>query len=253
MACEVEVLFTPAEFRTLAERDLSGTTCVVFDVLRATSTIVTALAAGATGVLPVVEISEALEWRRRQPDALLAGERGGRRIGAALTGGREFDLGNSPREFTPASVAGRFIVTTTTNGTRALRACAGAEEVAVGSLLNLSATARHLGNRQRGKICLVCAGTGEAAALEDALAAGALCERLQSTEPATVLCDSAAIAYGAFLQARHDLAAAMNQARNVRHLVSLPELREDVAFCLRLDALDVVAVSDADQVARRRA
>ena len=118
MTCEVEVLFTPAEFRVLPDCDLSGTTCVVFDVLRATSTIVTALAAGAAGVLPVEEISEALAWRRR-PDVLLAGERGGQRISAALTGGVEFDLGNSPREFTPERVAGKLIVSTTTNVTRA--------------------------------------------------------------------------------------------------------------------------------------
>ena len=60
MTCHVEVRFTPAEFRTLGERDLSRTTCVVFDVLRATSTIITALAAGARGILPVSEIAEAL-------------------------------------------------------------------------------------------------------------------------------------------------------------------------------------------------
>ena len=251
MACEVEVLFTPAEVRSWAAGDLSGTTCVMFDVLRATSTIVTALAAGAEGVLPVSEISEALEWRRRRPDALLAGERGGLRIGAALTGGREFDLGNSPREFTPARVAGRFIVTTTTNGTRALRACAGAAEVLVGSFLNLSATARHLGNRPKGILCLVCAGTGEAASLEDALAAGALCERLASKVPATELRDSAALARGAFLQARHNLADAVGQTRHARHLLSLPELHEDVGFCLRLDAFDLVAVSDANEGVRR--
>ena len=251
MAGEVEVLFTPAEFRSLRERDLSRTTCVVFDVLRATSTIITALAAGAEGILPVGEISEALDWRRRRPEVLLAGERDGLRIGAALTGGLEFDLGNSPREFTAARVAGRFIVTTTTNGTRALRACAGAAEVVVGSFLNLSATARHLANRRREKICLVCAGTGELAALEDTLAAGALCERLKSTEPATDLQDSAAVARGAFLQARQHLADAIGQARNARRLLSVPELHDDVGFCLRLDALELVAVSDAHEVVRR--
>jgi 2-phosphosulfolactate phosphatase len=251
MACDVEVLFTPAEFRSLQERDLSRTTCVVFDVLRATSTIITALAAGAEGILPVGEISEALDWRRRRPEVLLAGERDGLRIGGELTGGREFDLGNSPREFTAARVAGRFIVTTTTNGTRALRACAGAAEIVVGSFLNHSATARHLASRRREKVCLVCAGTGELAALEDTLAAGALCERLKSTEPAADLQDSAAVARGAFLQARQHLADAIGQACNARRLLSVPELHDDVGFCLRLDALDLVAVCDANGVVCR--
>ena len=251
MACEIGVLFTPAEYRVWHEGGLSGTTCVVFDILRATSTMVAALAAGAAGVLPVGEISEALEWRRRQPDVLLAGERGGRRIGAALTSGGEFELGNSPREFTPARVSGKLIVTTTTNGTRALRACAGAEEVVVGSFLNLSATARHLATRLRTRICLVCAGTGEEAALEDVLAAGALCAELKSTEPTLELSDSALIAQSAFLQARANLADAVGQSRNARHLLRLPELQEDVEFCLRRDAFDLVAVSDANGVVRR--
>src|SRR5215831_257960 len=112
MAAErsVEVLFTPAEFETLRTRDLSNTTCVVFDVLRATSSMVTALANGAEAIMPVSEIAEALEIKRKDPDVLLAGERDGVRIEAALTGGVPFDLGNSPREFTKEKVAGKKIV-----------------------------------------------------------------------------------------------------------------------------------------------
>lgn len=252
MAAEVEVLFSPAEFRTLPGRDLSQTTCVVFDILRATSTMVTALAAGALGIRPVAEINEALDCRRRQPEVLLAGERNGVRIGAALTGGVEFDLGNSPREFTAARVAGKTIVSTTTNGTRAWRACAGAEELMVGSFLNLHATALYLADRPRKKICLVCAGTGEAAALEDILAAGALCEELKSIQPATELQDAATIARSAFLQARENLADAIGEARNARRLLRLPELRDDVEFCLKLNTLSLVAAGDADGVLRRR-
>jgi len=251
MACEIEVLFTPAEFRVLSERDLSRTTCVVFDILRATSTIVTALAAGAQGVLPVSEISEALDWRRRRPDVLLAGERSGFRIDTALTGGIEFELGNSPREFTAARVSGKLIVTTTTNGTRAFRACVGAAEIVVASFLNLSATARYLTSRHSEHICLVCAGTGAAVALEDTLAAGALCEQLTSTELATELQDSARVARSAFLQARPHLTDAIGQACNARRLLRLPDLHDDVGFCLHLDALDLVAVSDAHGVVRR--
>ena len=83
----LEVLFTPAEFAALPQRDLRRTVCVVFDILRATSTMVTALANGAAAVLPVAEIAEALAARAHLPDALLAGERDGFRICADLTGG----------------------------------------------------------------------------------------------------------------------------------------------------------------------
>jgi 2-phosphosulfolactate phosphatase len=253
MVCPVEVLFTPADFRALRGRDLSRTTCVVFDILRATSTIVTALAAGARGILPVSEIGEALSWRVRQPEVLLAGERDGLRIGSTLTGGVEFNFGNSPREFVPGAVSGKLVVTTTTNGTRALHACAGAEEIMVGSFLNLSATTRHLARRTRANICLICAGTGEEAALEDTLAAGAVCEGLASVVPAVQFEDSACIARGTFLHVRKNLADALGQARNARRLLRLPELRDDVKFCVQQDVFDFAAASDADGWLRRLA
>ena len=97
----INALFSPAEIAALRTRDLSQTVCVVFDVLRATSTLMTALGNGAEAVVPVMDIPEALAWKKRCPDVLLAGEREGMRITAALSGGVEFDLGNSPREFTP--------------------------------------------------------------------------------------------------------------------------------------------------------
>ena len=70
MKRHLEVLFSPAEFDTLPSRDLSETTCVVFDVLRATTSMITALANGARAILPVADIPEALAAKRRQPDAL---------------------------------------------------------------------------------------------------------------------------------------------------------------------------------------
>src|SRR5579871_1468891 len=107
MTRSLEVLFAPAEFAALRQRDLHETVCVVFDVLRATSTMMTALANGADSIVPVAEIDEAMVVRRRDARVLLAGERDGVRIRAHQTGGTEFDLGNSPREFTPEIVRGR--------------------------------------------------------------------------------------------------------------------------------------------------
>src|SRR5690349_12641753 len=97
---KIEVLFSPAEFEALHKCDLSKTTCVVFDVLRATSSIITALANGARNVTPVATIEEAVREKERYSATLLAGERDGFRITKKLTGGVDFDLGNSPREFT---------------------------------------------------------------------------------------------------------------------------------------------------------
>src|SRR5437868_11481713 len=178
MTATLEVILTPAEFGPLRQRDLSQTVCVVFDILRATTSMISALANGAEAIIPVAEISEALELRREHPDYLLAGERDGVRIRSPLTGGIDFDLGNSPREFTSERVQGRTIVMTTTNGTRALRACAGAKAVLIGSFLNLRATYVWIQEQRPSNLIIVCSGTFNEPALEDILAAGAICERI---------------------------------------------------------------------------
>src|SRR5258706_86994 len=112
----MEVLFAPAEFEALQRRNLSEVVSVVFDVFRATSTMIAALGNGASAILPVWEIAGALALRRERAGVLLAGEREGLRIQSDLTGSIAFDLGNSPREFTPAKVRGKEIIMTTTNG-----------------------------------------------------------------------------------------------------------------------------------------
>jgi 2-phosphosulfolactate phosphatase len=249
MGCQIQVLFAPAEFRALRQQDLACTTCVVFDVLRATSTMVAALANGAAGIIPVEEISEAIALRRERPDALLAGERNGLRISGALTAGVEFDLGNSPGEYTSERVKGRTIISTTTNGTRALRACAAAETVLIGSFLNFSKTVDFVVNRKPRRLLLICAGTGENAALEDAVVAGAFCgaviEKLHSCE----MFDSAEIASRAYRQAQQNLLQVIQCSQNGRRLMANAELREDVAFCLRLDYHPIAAGMGAEGIA----
>ncbi len=131
----IDVVLHPAEIAQLPARDLSATTCVVFDVLRATSSIITALAHGAAEIYPVCTIDEARALKASLADAVLGGERQGDMIPG-------FDIGNSPREYT--DLTNRRIVTTTTNGTVALRACERAERVLVGALLNLGAVAAEL-------------------------------------------------------------------------------------------------------------
>jgi 2-phosphosulfolactate phosphatase len=244
---KIEVILTPKELPALAKRNLGETVCVVFDVLRATSALVTALHNGAKAILPVAEISEALAFRQTQPGVLLGGERGGVRISA---NGVVFDLGNSPREYTPEKVRGQTIVSTTTNGTRALRACAGAKTVLAASFLNLTATAKFLRQKNFAEILLVCAGTHAAAALEDALAAGALCELLAENPAAGTLSDSAEIVRCAYEQAKSNLAEVARRSENARRLLAIPELRGDVAFCLQRDIYSLVAEMGVDGVIR---
>jgi 2-phosphosulfolactate phosphatase len=243
---KIEVILTPAELPALAARDLRDATCIVFDVLRATSTFVTALHHGAKAVLPVSEISEALAIRQKQPDVLLGGERDGVTIRAAQTGGIDFDFGNSPREYTPEKVRGKVLVSTTTNGTRALRACAGAKTVLAAAFLNLTATAKFLRQLSPARVVLVCAGTRENTALEDVLATGALCEMLADDSSGWELSDAAEIARRTYTQAKSDLAAAVCRSENARRLLAIPELRDDVPFCLQCDRYSLVVKRAAD-------
>jgi 2-phosphosulfolactate phosphatase len=265
---KIETILTPAELPALAHRDLRGTACVVFDILRATSTFVTALQNGARAVIPVSEISEAVARRKQVAEVLLAGERDGVKIRKwhghparelpdeePATDARagcpchyspvDFDFGNSPREFRPEKVRGRTIVSTTTNGTRALRACAGAKIVLASSFLNLAATAKFLNQAAPETILLVCAGTGEGVALEDVLAAGALAGLVGGD-----YYDATETAARTFLSAKADLPAAIASSQNGRRLLAIPDLRADVAFCAQRDVFKNVAAMDAEGVLR---
>ena len=144
-------------------------------------------------------------------------------------------------------VRGRIIISTTTNGTRALRACATAPTVAIAGFLNLGATAKWLTHLSPNRVVLVCAGTAEFAALEDVLAAGALCACLPGME----MDDSAAVVQRAYHDARKDLREAVATSRNGSRLLGHSELRDDVELCLRRDVYDFAAVLDSAGIVRR--
>jgi 2-phosphosulfolactate phosphatase len=253
----VDVILSPAELPALAQRDLRETVCVVFDVLRATSTFVTALHNGAKAIVPVSEISEALAFKKAQGGRekaevfLLAGERHGVKIHAD---GIDFDLGNSPREFTPETIRGKTIVSTTTNGTRALRACAKAKTVLAASFLNLTAIGEFLRRNHFVNILLICAGTGENPASEDIIAGGALVDALLTGKDThSQRTNSAVAARAAYVEAvQMGLERRIRWSENAQRLLAIPELRDDVAFCLQRDIFPLVARMEADGKIRRR-
>ena len=247
---QLEVLFTPAEFSALTPTHLQETVCVVFDVLRATTSMITALAHGAAELHPVDTIEEALDLRQRDPHILLGGERHGLRITAAITGSVDFDFGNSPAEYTSPTVRGRTLALTTTNGTRALRATRGARQTFVASFLNLSCTADALRALQPPKLLIVGAGTYEEAALEDTLAAGALCDILWDLYPPDQIADSATIARLLYTRHARNLPAALAQSRNGRRLLLNPHLHDDVAFAARRNRFPILACLEPDAVIR---
>ena len=236
---KLDVLLSPVEFEALPGRDLNATCCVVFDVLRATSTMTVALANGATGILPCETIDEAVAARASKPDLLLAGERGGLRITAAVSGSVDFDLGNSPREMIAKTVSGRQLAMTTTNGTRALKACAGTRRVWIGGFLNLSALGQAIRDARPERLLLVCAGTGDDSALEDVLGAGALCDLLWD-DLGQAATDAARFARERYRDSGDQLLEVASEASNARRLLRIAELMEDVSFCFQRDAFPVV-------------
>lgn len=142
---------------------------VVIDVLRATTVMTVALDGGAEKIITCPSVDQARELAKDH-NALLCGERDCVRI-------EGFDLGNSPAEYQPDVVAGRTLVLTTTNGTRAIAACASAKRVVTASFLNFEAILQQLESHSR--IHIVCAGTNGAVTLEDSLLAGALVNALE--------------------------------------------------------------------------
>lgn len=242
----LEVLLSPTEFASLHDRDLSATVCVVFDVLRATSTMLHALANGAEAIEPVADIPAALDRRATRPEVLLAGERDGVRIRGELSGGVEFDFGNSPREFTRERVVGRPIVMTTTNGTRALHACQGASAVLAASFGNLAATAHWLERQDPSRLLLVCAGTLDHAAMEDALAAGALADAIWSFASQGWVDDAARLVRELYRARQNDLLRAVSEGRNGHRLLRSPDFADDVPACLALNRFPFVVRMQPD-------
>jgi 2-phosphosulfolactate phosphatase len=224
---KLAVAFTPAEVRSAG----ALRAVVVIDVLRATSTIVHALANGARSVLPVGSVEDAARMADQlgRDAVLLCGERDCQPI-------RGFQLGNSPAEFTTERVSGKTLIMTTTNGTVALLAAAGAERVYVGSLLNAGAVARRLAETGEDAL-LLCAGREGAFALEDAICAGRIIRRVQ--EQAAVRSGNDAA------DAALRLSAKAPSVRRLAHTAAGRRLRElgfgqDVAFCAQEDRYEVV-------------
>ena len=225
----IDVALTPAEIALLPRRKLATTTCVVFDILRATSSMITALAHGAAEIHPVCTIEEAHALKADIPSGVLGGERHGELI-------EGFEIGNSPLEY--RDLRAQKIISTTTNGTVALRACEGAEAVLVGALLNLDMLAEELRWREPDNLLLVCAGTFEEFALEDGYAAGLLIAAF----PEATLTDSALAAL-ALTKLYPDPLAALKAARNGKTLIAKGRSQE-VEWCAQLSRFNVVGIMD---------
>lgn len=243
MSRTVEVLFGPPWSADVVR----GAHVAVVDVLRASTTIATALANGAAGVIPVAapEDAPALGQRLGRDRVLFCGERNSVQI-------QGFDLDNSPASFTPETVAGKTLILTTTNGTRALRAAGNAASVRTAALINRTAVAEALAQEQ-GDVVVLCAGDANGFALEDALGAGALVDALLSRIDGAELRDAARAAALLYRAVAARLAEAVASADHAQDLAA-KGFAHDVTRSAALDALTVVpALRDGILVAEAAA
>jgi 2-phosphosulfolactate phosphatase len=216
----------------------AGSVCVVVDVLRASSTIVTMLDRGAVEVLTAPTIDAALDLKTRFPDHALCGESGG----LPPPG---FDYGNSPSEFSQLNLIGRSLILATSNGTRVLAAVAKTAGVAlIGALLNRTAAARAALRRaaeHNADITILCSAAhgGSSFVFEDALGAGALTDAACLSDPVLQISDSARFARDAFRQVSSGVNAAIAASYHAQELVA-EGLGDDVGYCSRVDVSEAV-------------
>ncbi|HZN69545.1 MAG TPA: 2-phosphosulfolactate phosphatase [Tepidisphaeraceae bacterium] len=241
---EVDVVLLP---RDLEPRHLRGRAVVVFDVLRATTTVAAALAAGVKEIRIFGSIAEA---------RVAAGRHGGGASTRILCGEEDclppagFDLGNSPASFS-AVHAGRVAYMSTTNGTRAILAAREADVILTGALVNAEAVARALGEIGR-NVTLLCAGTGGAVAMEDMLGAGAVLDALTRVGPTVSPgSDVSLIVQRLFNATRDDLYAALAQSLGGRNVIKAG-LLADIDFSARCNVMDVVGDVQKDPLAVKR-
>jgi len=212
--------------------DVSNTIVVVIDVLRATSTIATALYNGAKGVIPVDSVQRCIQLGK-ELECITAGERDGQVAPGLQYGNSSFEY---PRQF----IEGKTLVLTTTNGTKLLHMALakGATEIITGSFLNLSAVCDHLIGMKR-NVILACAGWKDRINMEDSLFAGAVVSVIE--ENFTVNCDSSRIAETLYKKARRDLYEFMknNDASHYHRLTNFG-LERDIRHCLTPDLANIL-------------
>jgi len=227
-------LFTSLSPALLHLYDISNSVVVIIDILRATSTITTALFNGAKEVIPVDSVSRCIELGK-QIDGITAGERDGQ-IAEGLS------YGNSPFEYPESFIKGKTLVLTTTNGTRLLHMALekGADEIVIGAFTNLSSVCDYLIKTNK-NVMLGCAAWKDRVNLEDTLFAGAVISKVK--EHFAINCDSSHLAESLYKEAESDLFGFLkkNEASHYHRLTNFG-LEKDIRYCLTLDNANVLPV-----------
>ncbi|MBP2627842.1 MAG: 2-phosphosulfolactate phosphatase [Firmicutes bacterium] len=223
----IDIAFLPKDVSKL---ELSNTVCIVLDIFRATTSIVTSIANGCKSIIPVLSIEDAHTLADQIGPILFAGERQSIKI-------EGFDFGNSPLEFSQDKVQDKTIIMTTTNGTAAIKATEGAHRTLIGSFVNAKAVCLQAKQYEK-NILIVCAGTDGLFSLEDTLCAGLLVQLLTG-EGERIMTDSARGALLMYNEGKDKLIQIAAESRNGKRLYDIGRM-DDVEYCFRTDLLAVV-------------
>lgn len=220
---------------SVMDKELKDKSVVVIDVLRATSTILTALNNGCREVIPAIEIEEVIRMSKNyeKDSFLLCGERNIQAI-------EGFHLSNSPLEYTEEQVSGKTLLITTTNGTSAIRKAVDAREVLVCSMVNVDIIAEYLAN-QENDIVFICAGTDGKFSLDDVVTAGAVISRLKRAVQSIEMEDLSIVASALYESTKDDLDSLLKDTVHYKRMMELG-LEKDIEYCLTLNAAPVVGV-----------
>lgn len=234
---EVMTLFTPSEMVGI---DLKGGIAIVIDVLRGSSTIIQALKNGASRIIPAAEIEDARAMADEWPtgEYLLCAERNAIKV-------EGFNLGNSPFEYDHDIVAGRDLIYSSTNCSKALLASYGADRVVVGSFNNLAAVVESVGMADR--VFLVCAGKMGRFGLEDAVCAGMFVnEFLRDSSHEVALNDASRTAKLLFDYYHRDILKLLRESSHGNYLLTLG-LDKDLEFAAQIDSERIVPELSLDK------
>ena len=240
MAIEVHVELRARDTVNAVKR---GEVIAVIDVLRCSSTIITALANGASEIIPAPTVRKAKQMKQIYPNYILAGERKGLKP-------KDFELGNSPGEFTRERICGSGIILTTTDGTKAFEIAKDARTVLVGCFLNAEAVGKKLSEIAYENNCgvaLIACGKKGRLSLEDFICAGKILETMPIDELA--LSDSALAALVASEGAGEKLMELVRSSEHGRYLESIG-LTRDIGFCLRINRYNDVPIFTNGRIVR---
>ncbi len=226
----IDVFFSIQAFQ---EEELRGKTAIIIDVLRASSSIATAINNGARKIIPVVDMSDAMKIANTmdQKDYLLCGEKNGTKI-------EGYHLGNSPAEYAPEVIQDKTLIFNTTNGTKAIKKAALANQIYVGTFLNQQSILNAI-HQHDDEVVLICSGWQGRLSIEDTLFAGSLLHALSGGNLPNTAKDGAKVAFGLFEKFGDDLEGAISKSDHAKRLAELVP-NDDISYCCKVNEFDVL-------------